>query len=154
MCTVKAAQLGARVAVVEVKKSFGGPTGLTSKAVREAAKRIVKTVEQVSLLSQTVSLWTFHVHYAEQPPSGYNAGIETGLRSDQRPLSRSLVSDTFQVGGDRTRQIRRLWTKRFPALKSEAEVFQAAETRDRLTKNACDLYVGAALLVKNPWDDR
>jgi hypothetical protein len=35
------------VAVVEVKKSFGGPTGLTSKAVREAAKRIIKTVEQV-----------------------------------------------------------------------------------------------------------
>lgn len=100
---VKAAQKGQSVAVVEVKKSFGGPTGLTSKAVREAAKRIIKTVEQ--------------------------------------------------VGGDRDRQIRRLWKRRFPTLKSEAEVYQALETRDRLTKNGCDLYVGAALLVKDPFDD-
>ncbi|CAN0353697.1 unnamed protein product, partial [Phaeothamnion confervicola] len=43
-----AAQLGARVAVVEVKRSFGGPTGLTSKAVREAAKQICKAVDQAS----------------------------------------------------------------------------------------------------------
>lgn len=56
------------------------------------------------------------------------------------------------MGGDRDKQIRRLWTKRFPALKSEAEVFQAAETRDRLTKNACDLFIGAALMVKDQWD--
>jgi hypothetical protein len=44
---VRASQLGAKVAIIEVKKSFGGPTGLTSKAVREAAKRIIKTVDQV-----------------------------------------------------------------------------------------------------------
>lgn len=94
---VHAAQLGAKVAVVEVKKSFGGPTGLTSKAVREATKQIVQTVNQ--------------------------------------------------VGGDRRRQIRRLWTKRFPALRGEAEVMQAAETRERLLKNRVDLFIGAAELV-------
>jgi len=98
----KAAQLGQKVAIIEIKKAFGGPTGLTSKAVREAAKRILKTVDQ--------------------------------------------------VGGDRMKQIKRLWGKRFPALKSEAEVYQAAETRDRLVKNDCDLYIGSALLVKDTWD--
>lgn len=98
----KAAQLGQKVAIIEIKKAFGGPTGLTSKAVREAAKRILKTVDQ--------------------------------------------------VGGDRMKQIRRLWKKRFPALKSEAEVYQAAETRDRLVKNDCHLYIGSALLVKDSWD--
>ncbi len=56
------------------------------------------------------------------------------------------------MGGDRDKQIRRLWAKRFPALKSEAEVFQAAETRERLGKNACDLYIGSALLVQDQWD--
>ncbi|GAB5035621.1 soluble pyridine nucleotide transhydrogenase [Nannochloropsis oceanica] len=98
----KAAQLGQKVAIVEIKKAFGGPTGLTSKAVREAAKRILKTVDQ--------------------------------------------------VGGDRMKQIKRLWGKRFPALKSEAEVYQAAETRERLMKNDCDLYIGSALLVNDTWD--
>lgn len=56
------------------------------------------------------------------------------------------------MGGDREKQIRRLWSKRFPALKSEAEVYQAAETRDRLVKNDCDLFIGAALLVQDPWE--
>jgi len=98
----KAAQLGQKVAIIEIKKAFGGPTGLTSKAVREAAKRILKTVDQ--------------------------------------------------VGGDRMKQIKRLWGKRFPALKSEAEVYQAAETRDRLVKNDCDLYIGSGLMVKDTWD--
>lgn len=59
----------------------------------------------------------------------------------------------MKVGGDRNRQIRRLWNKRFPALKSEAEVFQAAETRERLTKNNCDLYIGSAMLVKDPFEE-
>lgn len=44
---VRSAQLGARVAVIEKRSAFGGPTGLTSKAVREAAKRICKAVDQV-----------------------------------------------------------------------------------------------------------
>ena len=45
---VHASQLGAKkVAVIERKSAFGGPTGLTSKAVREAAKRIIKAVEQI-----------------------------------------------------------------------------------------------------------
>lgn len=44
---VQAARLGATVAVVEIKKSFGGPTGLTSKAVREAAKQINQAVKNV-----------------------------------------------------------------------------------------------------------
>jgi len=57
------------------------------------------------------------------------------------------------VGGNRERQVRRLWQKRFPALKSEAEVFQAAETRDRLNKNACDLFIGSAMLVENLFEE-
>ena len=44
---VQAARLGASVAVVEIKKTFGGPTGLTSKAVREAAKQINQAVKNV-----------------------------------------------------------------------------------------------------------
>lgn len=42
-----AAKLGKKVAVIEKKAAFGGPTGLTSKAIREAAKRITKAVDQV-----------------------------------------------------------------------------------------------------------
>jgi len=91
---VTAAQLGAKVAVIEKRSTFGGPTGLTSKAVREAARRICKAVDQ--------------------------------------------------VGGDRRKQIRGLWRRRFPQLKSEAEVLQAAETRDKLRKNRVDLYIGEA----------
>jgi len=94
---VHAAKLGARVAVVEKKSAFGGPTGLTSKAVREAAKRIVAAIEQ--------------------------------------------------VGGDKRKQVRGLWKRRFPILKTEAEVLQAAETRDRLKSNGIDLYIGEAELV-------
>ena len=48
---VRAAQLGARVAIVEKKSTFGGPTGLTSKAVREAASRICKAVDQLGTVS-------------------------------------------------------------------------------------------------------
>ena len=44
---VRAAQLGARVAIVERRSAFGGPTGLSSKAVREAASRICKAVDQL-----------------------------------------------------------------------------------------------------------
>ena len=68
---------GAKVAIVEKKSTFGGPTGnqnaiidisfiiwyittgLTSKAVREAAKRICKAVDQVGgdRRRQIQSLW-------------------------------------------------------------------------------------------------
>ena len=44
---VYAAKLGKKVAIIEKKSAFGGPTGLTSKAVREAAKRICRAVDQV-----------------------------------------------------------------------------------------------------------
>lgn len=44
---VHAARLGASVAMVEVKKAFGGPTGLTSKAVREASIQINQAVKNV-----------------------------------------------------------------------------------------------------------
>lgn len=44
---MQAARLGASVAVVEIKAAFGGPTGLTSKAVREAAKQINQAVKNV-----------------------------------------------------------------------------------------------------------
>ena len=52
---VRAAQLGARVAIVEKKSTFGGPTGLTSKAVREAASRICKAVDQLGTVSGMTS---------------------------------------------------------------------------------------------------
>ena len=96
-CAVRAAQLGKRVAVLEKKAAFGGPTGLTSKAVREATKRIVRAVDE--------------------------------------------------IGGDRRRQVKGLWKRGFPVLKTEAEVLQVAETRDKLKKNGVDLYVGTATFV-------
>ena len=94
---VRAAQLGARVAIIERKSAFGGPSGLTSKAVREATKRIVKAVDQ--------------------------------------------------IGGSRKRQIAGLWERKFPNLRTEAEVMQAKETRDRLTRNGVDLFVGTSTFV-------
>ena len=94
---VRASQLGAKVAVIERKAKFGGASGLTSKAVREATKRLTRAVDQ--------------------------------------------------IGGDRRRQIQGLWKRRYPALLSEAQVLQAAETRTRLTKNNVDLYVGQANFV-------
>ena len=39
---VRSSQLNKRVAIIERKALFGGPTGLTSKAVREACKRVGK----------------------------------------------------------------------------------------------------------------
>ncbi len=44
---MQAARLGASVAVVEIRAAFGGPTGLTSKAVREAAKQINQAIANV-----------------------------------------------------------------------------------------------------------
>ena len=80
----QASKLGARVAIIEKKQMFGGPTGLSSKAVREATKRITSAIDQ--------------------------------------------------IGGDRRRQINGLWKRKFPALKTEAEAWQAQETRQRLSK--------------------
>ncbi len=97
LAAVEAAKLGAKVAIVEKKSSFGGPTGLTSKAVREAAKRFCSAIES--------------------------------------------------IGGDRRKQIRGLWKRKFPALRSEAEVYQAKETRDRLASSGVDLFVGMASIV-------
>eukprot|EP00903_Cladosiphon_okamuranus_P008631 g8277.t1 len=96
---VQAARLGASVAVVEVKKAFGGPTGLTSKAVREASIQINQAVKN--------------------------------------------------VGGDKRGQTRELWKRLFPALREEAEILQAAETRNRLDKNLIDLYIGKAEILPN-----
>jgi pyruvate/2-oxoglutarate dehydrogenase complex dihydrolipoamide dehydrogenase (E3) component len=92
---VHASKLGAKVAVIEKKKTFGGPTGLTSKAIREAAKRFCSAIDQ--------------------------------------------------IGGDRRKQIKNLWKRSFPVLKSEAEVYQAKETRDRLSSNKIDLFIGEAV---------
>lgn len=83
----------------EKKKTFGGPTGLTSKAIREAAKRLCNAIDQ--------------------------------------------------IGGDRRKQIKNLWKRSFPILKSEAEVYQAKETRDRLSSNKIDLFIGEAQFVDN-----
>ena len=94
---IHAAKQGARVAVIEKKAAFGGPTGLSSKAVREATKRICSAIDQ--------------------------------------------------IGGDRRRQINSLWKRKFPILKTEAEAWQAAESRDRLKACGCDLYIGTAELL-------
>ena len=94
---IQAAKLGAKVAVVEKKMVFGGPTGLSSKAVREATKRITLAIDQ--------------------------------------------------IGGDRRRQINGLWKRRFPVLKTEAEAWQAQETRQRLLQAGIDLYIGEAELI-------
>lgn len=97
-CAVRAAQLGAKVAIIEKKSNFGGPTGLTSKAVREACKRICLAVDAIGI-------------------------------------------------GDRKKKIKAIWKRLFPVLKTEAEVLQAVETRERLRKNGIDLYVGIAKFV-------
>ena len=95
---VRCAQLGRKVAIVEKKTAFGGPTGLTSKAVREAAKRIVRAVDQ--------------------------------------------------IGGDKRKQVKGLWKRSFPVIKSEAEVFQGFETRNRLAACGVDLFIGSSEFVK------
>ena len=94
---VQAAKYGARVAIIEKKAAFGGPTGLTSKAVREATKRICAAIEQ--------------------------------------------------IGGDKRKQIKGLWRRKFPVLLTEAAVLQAKETRDRLLSNNVDLFIGEAAVV-------
>ena len=96
-CATRAAQLGAKVAVVELKRAFGGPTGLTSKAVREAAERIVGAVEQ--------------------------------------------------IGGDRRKQMAKLWRRNFPSFRTEAEIYQAAETRRKYQRDGVDLFVGQSYLT-------
>lgn len=96
---VRASQLGARVAVIEKKSTFGGPTGLSSKAIREAANRICKAIDQ--------------------------------------------------IGGDRKKQVKALWKRSFPILKTEAEGLQVKETRDRLTANGIDLFVGSVEFISS-----
>lgn len=96
-CAVRAAQMNRKVGIIERKSLFGGPTGLTSKAVRESAKRIA-----------------------------------------------SAVDATDVSKGERRQQIRSLWKRLFPVLKTEAEVLQAKESRDRLTANKVDIFVANA----------
>jgi NAD(P) transhydrogenase len=48
---------------------------------------------------------------------------------------------------DRKKQIKSLWRRSFPILKTEAEVLQAKETRDRLTSNGIDLFIGSVEFV-------
>jgi len=94
---VRSAQLRRKVGIIERKSSFGGPTGLTSKAVREAAKRISNVLDASS-----------------------------------------------SSGSERRIQTRSLWKKLFPVLKTEAEVLQAKESRERLTNNNVDIFIGNA----------
>lgn len=51
---------------------------------------------------------------------------------------------TELVGSERRMKIRQLWKRLFPALKSEAEVLQAKESRDRLAANNIDIFVASA----------
>uniref|UniRef100_A0A6U8N6N8 NAD(P)(+) transhydrogenase (Si-specific) n=1 Tax=Eutreptiella gymnastica TaxID=73025 RepID=A0A6U8N6N8_9EUGL len=88
---VAASRFGARVAIIESRRAFGGPTGLTSKAVREAAKQISATCDA--------------------------------------------------LGGNRRLQMKMFWQRNFAALRSEAEVAQAAESRGRLQRSGVDLYI-------------
>jgi pyruvate/2-oxoglutarate dehydrogenase complex dihydrolipoamide dehydrogenase (E3) component len=48
---------------------------------------------------------------------------------------------------DRKKQIKSLWKRSFPILKTEAEVLQAKETRDRLAANGIDLFIGSVEFV-------
>jgi NAD(P) transhydrogenase len=48
---------------------------------------------------------------------------------------------------DRKKQIKSLWRRSFPILKTEAEVLQAKETRDRLSSNGIDLFIGSVEFV-------
>lgn len=100
---IRAAQLGAKCAIIERKNAFGGPTGLTSKATRYAAKRIIESIDS--------------------------------------------------IGGDRRKQVKGLWKRLFPMLKSQAEVLQAAESRDRLLRNGVDLFIGEAKLIPTNSND-
>jgi NAD(P) transhydrogenase len=54
------------------------------------------------------------------------------------------VDATELVGSERRMKIRQLWKRLFPALKSEAEVLQAKESRDRLAANNIDIFVASA----------
>ena len=60
-------------------------------------------------------------------------------------LSESAVSRT-KVAGKR-KKIAGLWKRKFGAMKSEAEVMQVAETRDRLVRNGIDLFIGTSNFI-------
>ena len=64
-----------------------------------------------------------------------------------REATKRIISAIDQIGGDRRKQIKGLWKRKFPALKSEAEVYQAKETRDRIMNNNVDLFIGEGNLV-------
>ena len=53
----------------------------------------------------------------------------------------------YQYFSDRKKQIKSLWKRSFPILKTEAEVLQAKETRDRLASNGIDLFIGSVEFV-------
>jgi len=59
---VRSAQLNKRVAIIERKALFGGPTGLTSKAVREACKRVGK-ICYYNLKHTYYTLYYYNDHY-------------------------------------------------------------------------------------------
>lgn len=64
-----------------------------------------------------------------------------------REATKRIVRAVDQIGGDRRRQVRGLWRRSFPVLKTEAEVFQVMETRDKLSKCGVDLFVGTSEFV-------
>jgi pyruvate/2-oxoglutarate dehydrogenase complex dihydrolipoamide dehydrogenase (E3) component len=64
-----------------------------------------------------------------------------------RWAARAICSAIDQVGGDRRRQAAGLWKRKFPILKTEAVAFQAKESRDKLKKNNCDLFIGTAEMI-------
>jgi len=63
---IRAAKLGARVAMIESREVFGGPTGLTSKAFRESAAKVVEWTSQSSDTRRSQKLQTlFNQRFSE-----------------------------------------------------------------------------------------
>lgn len=62
----RAAKYGARVAIVESRKTFGGPTGLTSKAFRESASKVLQWASSSSETKGNKSLHSlFNQRFSE-----------------------------------------------------------------------------------------
>ena len=100
-----ASKLGKKVAVVEQKNVFGGPSGLTSKAFRLAANTIYSLCSSETNIRLTLSL--------------------------DYLLTHSCLLAYLCVKSIRKSKIKELWAKMFPALKAEAQVLQAADSRKR-----------------------
>lgn len=98
---ITASKFGKKVAIVEQKNVFGGPSGLTSKAFRLAASTICSLCNsEANIRYNSLFMHSLMLIYC---------------------LSCSI----------RKNKIKELWKRMFPALKAEAQVLQAADSRKR-----------------------